>query len=45
LRCYWDGEETPSVVCPVGDFFGLGHAKAIASNSQVYSAEICREIP
>jgi len=28
LRMYWDGEDTPSVVCPVGDFFGLGHAKA-----------------
>jgi hypothetical protein len=28
LRLYWDGEETPSVQCPLGDFFGLGHAKA-----------------
>ncbi|MDQ1316566.1 MAG: hypothetical protein QG588_213, partial [Candidatus Poribacteria bacterium] len=28
LRMYWDGEETPSVQCPVGDFFGLGHGKA-----------------
>jgi len=28
LRMYWDGEETPSVLCPLGDFFGLGHAKA-----------------
>jgi hypothetical protein len=28
LRVYWDGEETPSVCCPVGDFFGLGHGKA-----------------
>ena len=28
LRAYWDGEETPSVLTPVGDFFGLGHAKA-----------------
>ncbi len=27
LRMYWDGEETPSVLCPLGDFFGLGHAK------------------
>ena len=26
LRMYWDGEETPSVVSPIGDFFGLGHA-------------------
>jgi hypothetical protein len=28
LRMYWDGEETPSVLCPLGDFFGLGHARA-----------------
>jgi len=28
LRMYWDGEETPSGQCPLGDFFGLGHAKA-----------------
>ncbi len=25
LRMYWDGEETPSVEVPFGDFFGLGH--------------------
>ncbi|MGB8473147.1 MAG: glycoside hydrolase family 172 protein [Candidatus Acidiferrum sp.] len=24
LRMYWDGERTPSVETPVGDFFGLG---------------------
>jgi hypothetical protein len=24
LRAYWDGEETPSVEVPLGDFFGLG---------------------
>lgn len=24
LRFYWDGEENPSVECPVGDFFGMG---------------------
>lgn len=26
LNMYWDGEKTPSVSCPLGDFFGLGHA-------------------
>jgi hypothetical protein len=25
LRMYWDGEEQPSVECPIGDFFGVGH--------------------
>jgi len=24
LRMYWDGEATPSVEAPLGDFFGLG---------------------
>ena len=24
LRMYWDGENTPSVEAPIGDFFGLG---------------------
>jgi hypothetical protein len=24
FRIYWDGEETPSVECPVGDFFASG---------------------
>jgi len=24
IRIYWDGEETPSVECPVGDFFAMG---------------------
>ncbi len=27
LRMYWDGEETPSVETPIGDFFGLGHGQ------------------
>ncbi len=25
LRIYWDGEKEPSVECPLGDFFGVGH--------------------
>ncbi|MGB2864487.1 MAG: glycoside hydrolase family 172 protein [Sedimentisphaerales bacterium] len=33
LRIYWDGEETPSVECPAGDFFacGLGQYTKISS--------------
>lgn len=27
LRFYWDGNSEPSIECPIGDFFGLGHAK------------------
>lgn len=25
LRMYWDGEVSPSVEVPIGDFFGMGH--------------------
>jgi hypothetical protein len=28
LRIYWDGEETPSVETPLGDFFARGHDSA-----------------
>ena len=27
IRMYWDGEKNPSVESPLGDFFGLGHAR------------------
>ena len=34
LRIYWDGEITPSVECPVGDFFANGWCEAALINSQ-----------
>ena len=33
LRLYWDDETTPSVECPVGDFFGCGLGKYCQINS------------
>jgi hypothetical protein len=33
LEFYWDGEDTPSVSCPVGDFFCCGHAQSTRINS------------
>lgn len=27
FRAYWDGTTTPSIESPVGDFFGVGHAR------------------
>jgi len=30
LRMFWDDEEYPSVETPIGDFFGVGHAKTSA---------------
>jgi hypothetical protein len=29
LRIWWDNEEYPSIECPIGDFFGIGHSKAL----------------
>ena len=29
LRMYWDGEQHPSVLVPLGDFFGVGHARTV----------------
>lgn len=37
LRIYWDGEETPSVEAPVGDFFANGHGLRYPVNSQPIS--------
>lgn len=28
LRMFWDGAKTPCVEAPIGDFFGVGHARA-----------------
>jgi len=39
LRMYWDGEDTPSVECPVGDFFNIGHGLA-ASNAAMPLATV-----
>jgi len=33
LRVYWDGEETPSIETPVGDFFGMGWGQYAPLNS------------
>lgn len=37
LRIYWDDQETPSVECPVGDFFACGWNKY----AQVSSLAVC----
>lgn len=29
LRVYWDGAEFPSVLVPLGDFFGVGHGRTV----------------
>jgi hypothetical protein len=37
LRCYWDGEEAPSVEVPLGDFFCLSHARVRRFTSALVS--------
>jgi hypothetical protein len=37
LRIYWDGQETPSVECPAGDFFACGWGQY----TQVSSLAVC----
>ncbi len=37
LRIYWDGQESPSVECPVGDFFASGWGKY----DQLSSLAVC----
>lgn len=33
IRVYWDGEKTPSVECPLNDFFAEGHGMDMNVNS------------
>ncbi len=28
LKAYWDGSDRPSILVPLGDFFGVGHARS-----------------
>ena len=37
LRMFWDGEATPSVEAPIGDFFGLGFGEYFLYESAVLS--------
>ncbi|MHA1985747.1 MAG: glycoside hydrolase family 172 protein [Promethearchaeota archaeon] len=30
IRIWWDDEKNPSVECPIGDFFGVGHGKTVS---------------
>ncbi|MBX7256969.1 MAG: DUF2961 domain-containing protein [Candidatus Hydrogenedentes bacterium] len=37
LRAKWDGQQHPSIECPIGDFFGFAHGKVSAYQSAVHS--------
>ena len=44
LRIWWDGEATPSVEAPVGDFFGLGLGEYHSWQSEVLSVGSVRSM-
>lgn len=37
IRFYWDGQEHPSIECPVGDFMGFAHGKVMPYHTAVHS--------
>jgi hypothetical protein len=37
IRAWWDGQEHPSIECPVGDLFGFSHGKVMPYCSAVHS--------
>ena len=37
IRAYWDGQEHPSIECPLGDFMGFAHSKVTSYQSAVHS--------
>ena len=37
LKVYWDDEEEPSILSPVGDFFGLGHGRPYTHSCAAFS--------
>jgi len=38
LKITWDGASHPSILCPLGDFFGLGHGIVNSYQSLLFSA-------
>ncbi len=38
IRIFWDGDEKPGVIAPLGDFFGLGHGLVTNYSCAVLSA-------
>lgn len=38
IRMFWDGEKHPSVLCPLGDFFGLGNGIINSYQSLLFTA-------
>ncbi len=37
MRAYWEGQEHPSIECPIGDLFGFAHGRITSYHSAVHS--------
>ena len=37
IRIWWEGQEHPSLECPIGDLFGFAHGKIMSYQSAVHS--------
>jgi len=37
IRAYWEGQEHPSIECPIGDLFGFAHGRITSYHSAVHS--------
>ena len=37
VRAYWEGQEHPSIECPLGDFMGIAHGRVVAYQTAVHS--------
>ncbi len=37
IRAWWEGQEHPSIECPIGDLFGFAHGKIVSYQSAVHS--------
>lgn len=37
IRAWWDGQDHPSIECPIGDFMGFAHGKVMPYFSAVHS--------
>ncbi|KAK9241795.1 hypothetical protein V1506DRAFT_549608 [Lipomyces tetrasporus] len=40
IKMYWDGEEDPSVLAPIGDFFCVGHSMAANMQSMPFTVSV-----
>jgi hypothetical protein len=37
IRVWWDGQDHPSIECPIGDLFGFAHGRIMSYQSAVHS--------